>query len=245
MTLDIAAGLPRPCPARGPSSATSAGEVHLDWPADKIAEALKVEGGTLWVDIQAKPGDVAGVEALFRDVFEFHPLAIDDALKETHVPKLDDWGRYLYTVFHALDYDPACDEGLKLSELDLFLGANYLVSYHTLPIPAIDRLRKSIERDGGNRLKHGPDHVLYLLLDLGVDDYMTAIEKLDDAIDDAQDEVFADPTRDTLRKIFRHQAGGPATAPHPRPPARGGQSPRPRPLRPDRRRGPRLLPRHL
>ena len=205
MTLDLA----EPATAATPTPATRAvfrdanGEVHLDWPTSQIAPALKVEGGTLWVDIQARPVDLAGVEALFRDVFAFHPLAIDDALKESHVPKIDDWGQYLYTVFHALDYVPDSEDGLTLAEVDLFLGANYLVSYHTQPIPAIDRLRKSLERDGGNRLKRGPDHLLYLMLDLGVDDYMSAIEKLDDAIDDAQDEVFADPTRETIRKIFR------------------------------------------
>jgi len=179
------------------------GHLHPDWPADSIAEALQDGQGTLWVDIQGHQGDVAGVEALFRDIFHFHPLAIDDALKEAHVSKVDDWGQYLYTVFHALDYRPGEEDGLHLSEVDLFLGANYLVSYHTEPIPAIDRLRQTMDRDAGNRLKLGADHLLYLLLDLGVDDYMTAIEKMDDAIDDAQDEVFTEPTRETLRKIFR------------------------------------------
>ncbi len=179
------------------------GQIHLDWPADQIAEALKDHQGTLWVDIQGREGDVAGVEALFRDVFHFHPLAIDDALQETHNPKVDDWGQYLYTVFHALTYRPGEEDGLHLAEIDLFLGPNYLVSYHIEAIPAIDRLRRTMDRDAGNRLKRGADHLLYLLLDLGVDDYLSAIEKMDDAIDDAQDEVFNEPTRETLRKIFR------------------------------------------
>ena len=180
------------------------GEVHFDWPEDRIGDALRDDGGTLWVDIQGDAAHVAAVEALFREVFGFHPLAIDDALCETHVPKVDDWEKYLYTVFHAIDFDPkAEDEGLRLHEVDLFLGMNYLVTYHTDPIAAIDKVRRFLERDSGNRLKRGADHVLYLLLDQGVADYMSAIEQLDEAIDDAQDEVFAAPTRQTLQRIFR------------------------------------------
>ena len=183
---------------------SGAGEVRFDWPAERIAEALADAGGTLWVDIHGDASHAAAVEALFRDAFGFHPLAIDDALCESHIPKVDDWEKYLYTVFHALEYDPSApDEGLRLREVDVFLGANYLVTYHTDPIAAIENVRQALERDAGHRLKRGADHVLYLLLDRSVADYMTAIQQLDEAIDDAQDEVFAAPTRETLQKIFR------------------------------------------
>jgi magnesium transporter len=45
--------------------------------------------------------------------------------------------------------------------------------------------------------------LLYHLLDLGVSDFLPAIERLDEAIDAAQDEVFGDPDPGTLRDIFR------------------------------------------
>ena len=47
------------------------------------------------------------VENWLRDVFHFHPLAVEDALQETHVPKVDDWGAYLYIVFRV----PRIDSG--------------------------------------------------------------------------------------------------------------------------------------
>jgi magnesium transporter len=70
-------------------------------------------------------------------------------------------------------------------------------------MPVLDRLRRSLERDGGLRLRAGADHLLYHVFDLGTSDYLAAIEHLDDAIDAAQDEVFHDPTPETLQKIFR------------------------------------------
>jgi magnesium transporter len=178
----------------------SAGAVEFELPVERIAEAIADPETTVWVDVQAPDGDQASVEALFRDVFHFHPLAIDDALTETHVPKLDDWGQYLYVVIHALDFDKATDE-MRLHEVDIFLGPNYLVSYHSDPVTALDQLRKNLERDS-ERLKQGADHILYYVLDMIVADYLGVIEHLDELIDDAQDEVFDRPTPRTLQRIF-------------------------------------------
>lgn len=180
----------------------SNGDVHLDWPPEQVAAAVADAAGTVWVDIQDSDSNVARVEPLLRDVFHFHPLAIDDALQESHVPKVDNWDRYLYLVFHAVDFD--CDKHeITLHELDFFLGSNYLVTYHVKPVRIFDQLRNSLERGDGRRLEQGADHVLYLILDLLVADYLPVIEQLDDAIDTAQDEVFAAPTTHTLHRIFQ------------------------------------------
>ena len=41
---------------------------------------------------------------------------------ETHVPKLDDWGDYLYIAIHAIRYDRGTENPLTTHELDAFLG---------------------------------------------------------------------------------------------------------------------------
>lgn len=179
------------------------GTIHLDWPIDQIQQAIDDSKGTVWLDLQAsESGKDAEVERLLGDVFHFHPLAIEDAIKDTHVPKVDDWGEYLYIVFHTIDFDPDTDD-LKLHELDIFLGRNYLVTYHGEPLPALDQLRRNIERDPENRLKNGADCLLYHVLDMSVAEYLPAIEHLDEAIDTAQDEVFDRPTPRTLHSIFQ------------------------------------------
>jgi magnesium transporter len=181
----------------------ASGEIHLDWPPGRILDAIEDRQGTVWVDIHDfKPEANGDVEALMRDVFRFHPLAIEDALKDCHVPRVDDWGDYLYLVFHSIDFHPETD-GIQLHELDIFLGFNYLVTYHIEALPLIEWHRHNIERDSANRVKHGADHLLYHLLDKGVSEYMPALEHLDDAIDDAQDEVFDRPTPTTLQTIFQ------------------------------------------
>ena len=178
------------------------GAIDLDFPVERVADALENRQGTLWIDIE-DPGavDNASVEAILRDVFHFHPLAIEDALRETHIPRVDDWGSYLYLVFNSIDFDPN-DDSVRLHEFDLFLGFNYLVSYHIEPLDVLDQHRRNLERDPNNRLRHGADHLLYHLLDLTVAQFMPALEHLDEAIDKAQAEVFESPTPLTLQNIF-------------------------------------------
>ena len=66
--------------------------MHLDWPVDRIPEATGDAKGTLWIDVEDPPGQPSAfAEHLLREVFRFHPLAVDDALRESHIPKIDDW----------------------------------------------------------------------------------------------------------------------------------------------------------
>jgi Mg2+ and Co2+ transporter CorA len=84
-------------------------------------------------------GFCGGLKALKRpcnslvNTFCFHPLAVDDALEESHVPKLDDWGEYLYIVMHAAAIQPK-NFDIETLEMDIFLGRNYIVTHHDHPI---------------------------------------------------------------------------------------------------------------
>jgi magnesium transporter len=182
---------------------SGSGEIHLEWPVERIGEALADTSGTLWVDILDANGRHTGqVETLLRDVFKFHPLAIEDALVDANVPKVDDWDQYLYLVFQAIQFDPGTDE-LHLYELDAFLGRHYLVTYRTREMAVFDKVTKLVRRDAEHRLKRRPDHILYLLLDHAVSDHLAAIEYLDDAVERVMDEVIDRPTPAILQRIYQ------------------------------------------
>ncbi len=91
----------------GSSIARARAPIHLDWPVDQIEQAIGDAEGTVWVDIEdLESACNASVETMLRDVFHFHALAIEDALQDTHVPKVDDWGKYLYIVVDTIDFRP-------------------------------------------------------------------------------------------------------------------------------------------
>ena len=166
---------------------------------DEIAGIVKNENGLLWVDFEGNPPEQD--EPILREVFGFHPLAIDDALQESHVPKLDDWSQYLYIVLHAITFDKDSDRYLDTLELDIFLGTHYMVTHHDQSISAIERTWSTVQKDH-RHLVNGADHLLYRLVDEIVASYMPVVEELDDEIDLAEDQIFNNPTSQTLEKIF-------------------------------------------
>ncbi len=181
----------------------SDGNMHLDWPADRIEEAVQSGGGTLWVDFMAaKEAGTREVETWLHRVFPFHPLAVEDALRETNLPKVDDWSGYLYVVFRVPRMEPGSDV-LEMHELDIFLGGNYLVTFHVMPMEILDAEREAIARDPRDRLRHGADHLLFRVLERAVDQALTAIEEMDERVDDLQDAVIEDACPALLRSIFR------------------------------------------
>jgi magnesium transporter len=181
---------------------THDGKLSTGLKPDEFLAPLQDTNGLLWVDFSSTPPEQDA--PILLQTFGFHPLAVDDALQESHVPKVDDWGQFLYIVLHAVVFDKDAQEGEHLDtlEVDVFLGKNYIVTHHDKPIAAVDRVWSLCQRDE-RHLKGGADHLLYELVDGLVADYMPVVDEMDDAIDQIEDEVFDKPTPDTLERIFR------------------------------------------
>ncbi len=168
-------------------------------PAD-FPRAVRKPRGLLWVDFTGESPEICQP---ILERFGFHPLAIDDALAERHVPKVDDWGDYLYIVLDTISL--AGDNGAgwitETEELDVFIGRNFLVTHHDMQIPALDEVWSSTLRDPRN-LGDGPDHLLYRIVDRLTTEHMQFVEQVDLAINEIEDEVFDRPTRRTLEQLF-------------------------------------------
>jgi magnesium transporter len=173
--------------------------IQKDLPPEKFPELLQNQEAVLWVDFISEPPETSQP---ILDKFGFHPLAIDDALQETHIPRLDDWGEYLYIVLNYMNMEPNGEEWeTQVDELDIFLGENYIVTHHDYQISAVDETWVLCDRDERN-VQEGPDHILYRIADYLVAGYMPAVEKIDDAIDQIEDQVFDRPSPRTLEKLF-------------------------------------------
>jgi magnesium transporter len=178
---------------------THDGRMRADLGPEEFAVALQDARGLLWVDLVDEPPEVC--EPVLRETFGFHPLAIEDALQESHVPKINDWSQYLYLVLHAVVFDPQKGGRVDTVELDTFLGKNYVVTYQTRFLSAVDRVWSAYRREG-HQLESGAGHLLYRLADELVADYMPAVEGIDDAIDQIEDQLFDNPQPHLLEQIF-------------------------------------------
>jgi magnesium transporter len=175
------------------------GTLHHDLNIAELGAALKDMGGLLWVDLN---GDQATDErAILRDTFGFHPLAIEDALEESHVPKIDDWESNVYLVLHAVRFEQDPVARVIPLEVDVFVGENFLVTHHCDPVPALELVWANKQREG-RLLTRGSTYLLYRLCDEVIAEYMPVVDAMDDGIDRLEDEVFDHPSPRMLEHIF-------------------------------------------
>jgi magnesium transporter len=174
-------------------------ELRTNIPVKELSTILKNPNALLWLDFEAEPDPSA--ESILTGIFRFHPLAVDDALKQTHTPKVDDWGTYLYIVLNSMSLNR--DRGINtvVNELDVFLGKNFVVTHHDDPIVSITRAWEMLPQDA-RYTSHGPDHLLYKIIDDVVAGYWPMVEFIDNEIDMIEDRVFTNPVPGMLEDMF-------------------------------------------
>jgi len=168
-------------------------------PIDEVENLLQDPSAILWVDFDGDPPTTAS--PMLLDTFHFHPLAVDDALVETHIPKVDDWGSHLYLVLNPIKLDPSDPLTLLTMELDVFLTGNCMVTYHDEELGFVKKVwenHKNMPRVNPTT----PGHLLYRVVDEMVTDNLRMLENLDDALDEIESEVLLKSRSDPLEDIF-------------------------------------------
>jgi len=158
----------------------------------------------LWIDIYN--ASEADSQRILNDVFNFHPLAIEDALKyliddTVHHPKIDDFDSYLFIVFNGLKED-SNTINYKMFSMSCFLGHNFLITVHneTAEYTVVNNLNSIINE---RTFKKGPDYILNLILDSIVDRYYPILDNFETEIDDVEEDLFkGTPGNKTLLRIL-------------------------------------------
>lgn len=168
-------------------------------PEEFLKDALANRDNVLWLDIMFGPEDIVPTTAWLNRYFAFHQLALEDALLETHLARVDDWQKYLYIAFHVLVYR---DQAVHQQELDIFLGHNYLLTIHSEPIGPMQKLWEQILKISDQRQMQSSDRLLYHLFDKITTTSMQTADCLDDALDEIEQKIFRKPEREQLGQIF-------------------------------------------
>ena len=165
---------------------------------EEFEPELLTEDALHWIDLE----DPTVKEAtLLEDPFHFHPLAIEDCLAEVHHPKVDDYEAYIFVIVHGMRFDAPTDSFIT-RELDVFLGKNYLITHHKGPMRSIGTLREQCSKNLVNSFPKGVDFLLHQILDLLFEHYFPNLDAIEDKVQLVQIEVFENPTRETLDRVF-------------------------------------------
>src|SRR6267142_2318573 len=161
----------------------------------------------LWVDLE-KPSPEE-TKLVLEDIFHFHPLSIEDCVEVSSSPKVEEYlpkeedkfSPYLFMVIHAVDYSRK-DGVFATSELNFFLGKNFLVTFHEAPMRSVQQAEERCAK-GRTLTARAPDRVAHTLLDGIVENYKPALDELAVELAELEDQVIQHPTRSTLNHILQ------------------------------------------
>lgn len=161
----------------------------------------------LWVDLESATTEE--IKYVLEEVFHFHPLSIEDCVMVSPSPKVDEYlpkegdrfSHYLFIVIHAVDYSRK-DGVFATSELNFFLGKNFLVTYHNGPLKAVISTEEQAVK-ATMHIARAPDRVAHTLLDAIVENYKPALDELSIEVSELEQKALQDPCKETLNKILQ------------------------------------------
>ncbi len=163
-----------------------------------MLQTLQEKECILWVDLE-DPNEFESDSLV--EIFNFHPLAIEDCLTDNPHPKVDDYEEYLYLVVHALKLD--LEGELRMVELDIFLGKNFVATFHKEPLRSISQIQENAAKKPELIFGYGPDRLVHAILDQLVDNYLPVIDDYDAKIDSIEEEIFNNPGPHFLTMLMK------------------------------------------
>jgi len=187
---------------------------HL--PLTEAKEAAEVEASFVWLGL--KEPTESEFEAIERE-FSLPPLAVEDALKPHQRPKLERYGDILFVVLRTARYVDSV-EVIDVGQIMVFIGEQFVITVRHGSATALDGVRKDLE-SRPEFLRHGPAAVLHGVLDKAVDDYLPALEGLDQDVAQIELDVFGEMDPKPVERIYKlkrevlafHRAVGPLVEP--------------------------------
>ena len=171
-----------------------------DVPVADISDYVGRHDCFVWVALR----DADDAELLqMQQEFGLHELAVEDARHGHQRPKIEEYGDSIFAVVHTLEL---IDGQVSVGEVNIFVGANYVLSVRNRSTRTLLGVRERCEREP-HLLKHGSGFVFYALMDAVVDRYFPLIDELETELEDIEANIFTTrATRENLQRLYELKA---------------------------------------
>lgn len=169
-------------------------------PTGRFKSFLRGRKNILWLDIKDPAEEEFG---LLSEVFDFHPLSIEDARKPQALPKIEEFRKYVLVVFHGISYNPKMGR-IESKEIDIFMGRNFIVSVHSNSSNDIEEVMRDMEKKF-HIMARGPDIILHRIIDYLIDRCFPLLAYFDREIDELEGMIIAGragKTQEIIRKMM-------------------------------------------
>ncbi|WP_067429615.1 magnesium/cobalt transporter CorA [Nocardioides jensenii] len=134
------------------------------------------------------------------DVFDLHPLAVEDAVNAHQRPKLEKYDDSLFLVLKTLWYVDE-EDAVETGEINIFVGSDFVVTVRHGQGSELHGSRIYLESKK-ELLVHGPTAVVYAVCDRVVDAYESVAASLEEDVDEVEASVFAPERTDDSPRIY-------------------------------------------
>lgn len=150
-----------------------------------------------------------------QDLYDLHPLAIEDALHAHQRPKVERYGDSLFIVVKTLWYVDETDQ-VETGEINLFVGDRFVITVRHGEGGSLSEARRRLESTTG-MLEHGPSAVVYAVCDSVVDHYGEVARELTNDVDEVESSVFSTHRTNDSARIYtlKRELGEMRRAVHP------------------------------
>ena len=158
---------------------------HGEAPEGAIRDAHE-RHGAVWIGLQ-RPGPEE-LEAVGREL-GLHPLAVSDCLRGHQRAKLEHFGDTTFLVLQPARYlDDS--ETVTFSEVDVFVGSDFIVTVHDEDPIGVELLRKRLD-EHPEVLAKGTYGILWAILEYVLDGYSPVLDGVENDIDEIEQQLFS------------------------------------------------------
>lgn len=133
--------------------------------------------------------------------FKVHPLVLEDILNTETRPKIEITDDYLFLVMKLMVFNVE-QKILETEQVSFILGRTFLFSFSEKSDEIFNPVKERITSQLTKIRKRGADYLLYALMDIVIDHYFLALEKVEERIETLDDEVINNPDKSQIESIY-------------------------------------------
>ncbi len=156
----------------------------------------------IWVDFDQE--SKGREREIMEQQFQINPLALDDAQRDRHPPKLEWFKDCFFLLLKGFTADTDSIE-FAVVHISLFVGRNFLVTRHAMTSASIDKVLDHID---GNRIdvSRGSAHLCYKIVRNIIDRYTPIILALEARLDELEEQMLEAPSDDLLAELVTYNS---------------------------------------
>ncbi|MEO5703154.1 MAG: CorA family divalent cation transporter, partial [Gammaproteobacteria bacterium] len=172
----------------------------LEQLAQQLADGHPASAVT-WVHVVGL-GDMRTMQGL-AEMFKLHPLAMEDVTHLGQRSKVEAYDNQLQFV--VLQHLAFTQDEVKVTQVALFVGKDFVVSFQPGGTDLFEPLRSRICETQGRIHERGADYLAYIIIDLVIDTAFPVLEALGEQLDTLEDNVVNRPAPNVINTIYQLQ----------------------------------------